>query len=244
VPATAVVQTVVLVETTVIPLAPAALILSLSALALHPVALITGSIACDELAPNIRTTPDLRAVIEPLLARSPTLRAQCARIAATPRTYVTLELSVGPFANQARARATARRYQSGLLFVDIEMPPASQEFAELLAHELEHVIEFIDGVDFATLAKTRNGGIVPCGLAGVRIGAGPSGRPRAAAAEIESWWHAARYSTTQPGEGRTAAGRPLALTAVASGSRANGATSTERPCSPERTLEPCRTLQE
>jgi len=187
VPATAVVQTVVLVETTVIPLAPAALILSLSALALHPVALITGSIACDELAPNIRTTPDLRAVIEPLLARSPTLRAQCARIAATPRTYVTLELSVGPFADQARARATARRYQSGLLFVDIEMPPASQELAELLAHELEHVIEFIDGVDFETLAKTRHGGIVRCGLAGAFESERAHRAGRAAAAEIESW---------------------------------------------------------
>lgn len=184
---TAVVRTVVLVETTVIPLAPAALILSLSALALHPVALITRSIACHELSPNIRTTPDLRAVVEPLLARSATLRAQCARIAATPKMYVSIELSVGPFAQQARARSTARRYRSGLLFVDIEIPPASQDFAELLAHELEHVIEFIDGVDFESLAKIRNGGIVRCGSAGAFESERAQRAGRTAAAEIGSW---------------------------------------------------------
>jgi hypothetical protein len=60
----------------------------------------------------------------------------------------------------ARARSCARRYASGLLVVDMELPPASPDFAELLAHELEHVTEFIDGVNFKAVAATGHGGIV------------------------------------------------------------------------------------
>src|SRR4029079_15106916 len=97
---------------------------------------------------------------------SATLRTQCEKIAAAPKTYVTVELSVGPFSAQTRARSTARRFPSGLLMVDVEIPPASQEFAELLAHELEHVTEFIEGVDFKALAHSTDSGIVQCGIAG------------------------------------------------------------------------------
>jgi hypothetical protein len=41
--------------------------------------------------------------------------------------------------------------------VDIEIPPASQDFTELLAHELEHVIEIVERVDSEARAGTRPG---------------------------------------------------------------------------------------
>jgi hypothetical protein len=41
--------------------------------------------------------------------------------------------------------------------VDIEIPPASQDFTELLAHELEHATEIIERVDFEALAGARLG---------------------------------------------------------------------------------------
>lgn len=78
--------------------------------------------------------------------KSRTLRAQCLEIAAARQTYVSVTLSLSPMDPEARARSIARRYQSGLLVVEIQIPPASGDFAELLAHELEHVTELIERV--------------------------------------------------------------------------------------------------
>jgi len=150
----------------VIVVVSSALILTLSALGLHPAAFTARTKAWHQLPLNVRTTDDLRPLIEDLLARSPTLRDQCARIAIAKRTWVSITLGMARFPSLARARSTARRYHTGLLVVDVEIPPASQDFAELLAHELEHVTEFIDGVDFKKLARTRNTGIVQCGSDG------------------------------------------------------------------------------
>jgi hypothetical protein len=152
-----------LVETIVIVVAPVALVLTLSALGLHPAVFVARTTAWRELPPNIRTTEDLRPLIEDLLARSPTLREQTGRIAIARKTWVSVTLSSGRFPSFTRARSTARRYHTGLLVVDVEIPSASADFAELLAHELEHVTEFIEGVDFKRLARTRNAGIVQCG---------------------------------------------------------------------------------
>ncbi len=175
----------VFVETFVIPLAPAVLILTMSALGLHPVALINRSLPCYALPANIRTTAELQRLIAPLLARSPTLRAQCAKIAAAPRTYVSVALSVRPFLAQTRARSTARRYLSGVLMVDIEIPAASQDFAELLAHELEHVTEFIDGIDFKALVEAGDAGVAQCGLGGSFESNRAQQAGRTAAAEVD-----------------------------------------------------------
>ena len=113
-----------------------------------------------ELPENIRVGDDMMEVVATLLARSPTLRAQCARIAATPRARIVVEVTGSRLGSQARARATARRYDSGLLTVVIELPAmAIADFAELLAHELEHVIELIDNVDLAALMKQRSAGV-------------------------------------------------------------------------------------
>lgn len=168
-----------------IPLPPAALILAMSALGLHPIALTNRSLSCYELPANIRTTADLQRLIAPLLARSPTLRAQCAKIAAAPRTYVSIALSAKPFLSETRARSTARRFLSGLLMVEIEIPPASRDFAELLAHELEHVTEFIEGINFKALAEAGDGGGVQCSLGGSFESTRAQQAGRTAAAEID-----------------------------------------------------------
>jgi hypothetical protein len=154
------------VESIVIAVLPTILVVSLSVLGLHPGVFAARTSAWNHLPPNIRTTADLRPLIEDLLARSPTLRAQCVRIAVARQTYVSVTVSLAPFPSLARARSTARRYHTGLLVVDVEIPPASQDFAELLAHELEHVIEFIEGLDFKHLAKTRGAGVVQCDNSG------------------------------------------------------------------------------
>ncbi len=93
--------------------------------------------------PNIDAgvfAPDVRA----LLGRSPTFRAQCARIAAQPRVHVRIE--VVNALDSGRAQTTMHRSRSGALDADV-LVLFGENYGELLAHELEHVIEQIDGVD-------------------------------------------------------------------------------------------------
>jgi hypothetical protein len=166
----------------VIALASPALVLSLSAMALDPVAFTARASACHELPANIHANAELKSAIAPLLARSQTLRGQCARIAAARRTQITLTLTTAPMTS--RARSTARRYESGLLIVHIEIPPASGNFAELLAHELEHATEFIDHVDFKTVAREHGGQVVQSGRDGSFESVRAQEAGRAAAADL------------------------------------------------------------
>jgi hypothetical protein len=137
--------------------APTGGVLFAVVLGMHPAALAGRVTACYELPANMHASVALRLPIARLLTRSRTLRAQCARIAAAAGTQVTIAFTSSPMDALARARSTARRYSSGLLIVDIEIPPAAQDFVELLAHELEHATEIIERVDFAALADSRRG---------------------------------------------------------------------------------------
>ncbi len=140
-----------------IALVSPALLLALSTFGLHPIAFTARTSGCYDLPANLHAAPELRPSIRQLLARSPTLRRQCERIAAARNTQVTIAITLATISDQARARSTARRYDSRLLIIDVEIPPASAEFAELLAHELEHATEIIERVDFRRLARQRGG---------------------------------------------------------------------------------------
>lgn len=132
---------------------------------------------------NVQVSDQLEDAILDLLSRSPTLRDQCAAIAAARYVRVAIE-SVAPsaFDRQMRARSTARRYESGLLTVVIELP-VSTDLAELLAHELEHVTELIDQVDLPALARERRGGVTQRGQDGAYETTRAVAAGRAAAAE-------------------------------------------------------------
>jgi hypothetical protein len=164
-----------------------AVVLYLYALSLEPsppAGAREGAPGGDELPFNIQVGEEVKPAIVDLLSRSRTLREQCERIAAARHVRVAIA-TVPPstFDAQMRARATARRYESGLLTVFIELP-ISTDLAELLGHELEHVIEFIDQVDLQMMAREQRGGVTQR----TRDGAYETQRAfdagRAAAAEI------------------------------------------------------------
>ncbi len=112
---------------------------------------------CVAVAANIHADPDIRASIQALLQRSRTIRTQCGRIGAAERVIVRVALTPGASDADTRARSVARRFRSGLLVVDVQLPVASADFVELLAHELEHVVEMIEGVDLRRLAGESDG---------------------------------------------------------------------------------------
>ncbi len=80
-----------------------------------------------------------------LLRLSDTFRQQCERIAADGRVRVRLAI-VNTIDGGGRAQTTFRRYRSGALSADVEVL-FGENYRELLAHEFEHVLEQIDGVD-------------------------------------------------------------------------------------------------
>jgi hypothetical protein len=90
-------------------------------------------------------------VIVKLLERSQTFRAQCRRIVAAPHLRLAIRLigAVQPFP----VRATVRRSPGGELDARIDLTRVPSQYAEWLGHELEHVIEHLDGVDIRGRAR-------------------------------------------------------------------------------------------
>ena len=102
--------------------------------------------------PHVVIDEALRDRLDQSLPRSATLQRQFAVIAGA-MAIVEVRLSTGPLTLRHRAEATIKRYDSGYIRARILLP-AGADFVELLAHELEHVVEQIEGVDLAALART------------------------------------------------------------------------------------------
>lgn len=105
--------------------------------------------ACTELPATIQVDDLLAPVVDELLVASPTFARQCERIAELPLVRVAVRLMPKGEDLCCRARTTIRRYASGAMiaWVEIPSPRISVEYAELLGHEFEHILEQIDSVD-------------------------------------------------------------------------------------------------
>lgn len=98
------------------------------------------------------------AVFQPALKRmwqlSPTFRRQCRRLSAAPQLRVNLlleELARHPSSYRARA---AMRHQNGVLVSAVIHLTWLEDPVELIAHEIEHVIEQLDRVDLQAHARS------------------------------------------------------------------------------------------
>jgi hypothetical protein len=98
---------------------------------------------------NIVVQPELRETVARLWAGSPTFRAQCLKIGERSlyRVAVVVEPSISLNRN-CRAQCVLRVYSTGFVMARV-MVPKSRELPELIAHELEHIVEHIEGVDVA-----------------------------------------------------------------------------------------------
>jgi len=100
-------------------------------------------ICVSTIPPNVQPgilAEDLTA----LLQASATFRQQCARIAAVRSARVTVTLVQSPV--RARAETTITRYSAGAVIADVRIA-FGQDYRELIAHEFEHIIEQLDGVN-------------------------------------------------------------------------------------------------
>ena len=107
---------------------------------------------------NIVVGDSFRPLLEAMLRDSPTFRRQCLRIAAEPT--VTVELKIEPLRLRSDVRATTSvtRQPNGRRLAQIAIAPLN-DIVELIAHEIEHVIEQLDEVDLVALAALPRTGV-------------------------------------------------------------------------------------
>jgi hypothetical protein len=107
------------------------------------------------LPSNFHVAPMYREFVEAIADHSPTFEAQLRRIGTAPGVEVHMEIV--PRVIGARARTRMERDTKGLTaWIEVTR---LDNVVELLAHEMEHVIEQIERVDLAGRAKMAETGI-------------------------------------------------------------------------------------
>lgn len=127
----------------------------LATVALCGLSLASPAFAQGTLPSNLHVAPMYRELVESMADHSPTFHGQLVRIATAPR--VTVHVEIVQHIIGARAMTRMVRQIDGLT-ARIEVA-RFDNVVELIAHELEHVIEQIEEVDLAAGAGLSDTGI-------------------------------------------------------------------------------------
>lgn len=100
--------------------------------------------------------PTLHGVVKKAWPRSPTLQRQCHDLL-DARAVVVLEWGTNND-SLVRARTKMNLTDDGVVVAHVSVPPVS-EAMPLVAHELEHVIELAQGVDYVAESKRPGSGV-------------------------------------------------------------------------------------
>jgi hypothetical protein len=111
-----------------------------------------------EIPPNLIVAPVFRPTVASMLRASPTFRRQCQRLANAPRMTVMLDWFQPGSAERVRARTVMDVTPGGAQSAVISIR-AIDDPVELIAHELEHVVEQLDHVDLPVLATMPTSGV-------------------------------------------------------------------------------------
>ena len=110
--------------------------------------------------PNLSVPSAYQPAIDQMLARSPMFRRQCLRLAGAPHLSVVVR-TTHPLTGGPRARTQISQADGSRLIATVEINPLG-DFTELLAHEVEHIIEQLDGIDLAAKATVARSGVWSC----------------------------------------------------------------------------------
>lgn len=99
---------------------------------------------------NLLATPILRSVIETMWHQSPTFKSPCARLRQAPSLLLEIRFGTASQLGTGRGRTDFVRSSHDAtradIYIDMQLRSVDQ-LAELIAHELEHVIEQLDDVE-------------------------------------------------------------------------------------------------
>lgn len=107
---------------------------------------------------NLVAPRSYQDLLASMVRRSPTFRRQCLRIAHAPDLVVQLE-SGRISANGSDVRAETRISRKGARVTAIIQLLRLNDPVELIAHEIEHIIEQLDGVDLSARAAVTDSGV-------------------------------------------------------------------------------------
>ena len=106
--------------------------------------------------PNVSIPTEYHDLLDTMLRASPTFRAQCTRIAQASQLHITLRRSL--FAAPQAALTSLTRREDGRIDADVEVGVFG-DVTQLVAHEFEHILEQLDGVDLPGMANRRGTGV-------------------------------------------------------------------------------------
>ncbi len=135
-------------------------VLLLAALLLAAAETRAGEAICNDTLPaNIDPGMFASAILK-MLSRSETFREQCHRIAAQPALRVRVGITLQ--SSDYRAVTILARYEAGYLRAEVTLVFA-ENYIELVAHEFEHVLEQVDGIDLRARAALGQAKHLPDG---------------------------------------------------------------------------------
>ena len=111
--------------------------------------------------PNLKIPDIYQSYVRSMLRLSPTFRRQCLRITNALGLTVVLRQFLTRPPNRVRARTSFWTASDGRRYATVEIG-ALDDPVELIAHEIEHVIERLDGVDLRARAALPGTGVRLC----------------------------------------------------------------------------------
>ncbi len=112
------------------------------------------------LSANVAIAPALRSIVAGMLRDSVTFRRQCARLAESPSIAVTVDDAVIPDRAPFRAATEFSSDSRGEVIARVRLG-SRMDVEQRIAHEFEHIIEQLDGVDLRSLARRETAGVHP-----------------------------------------------------------------------------------
>ena len=100
---------------------------------------------------------DYSSTIEGMLARSATFRRQYARLMRASHLSIVIKCTL-PAGRREAAMTQLKRTAGGTIEATVHIAPSTR-LVELLAHEFEHIIEHLDGIDLHARARLSASGV-------------------------------------------------------------------------------------
>ena len=110
------------------------------------------------LSPNVLISPALQPAVAAMLRDSVTFRRQCARLAGSHSIVITVDDAVIPDRAPFRAATEFTVDPQGRMLARVRIG-SRVDLEEMIAHEFEHIIEQLDGVDLPSLARRATAGV-------------------------------------------------------------------------------------
>jgi len=142
------------------PIAPPSLLIAVALVMPHVVAAAESDDETPSCAASLPATVsvarDLQRYVASMLAASSTFRAQCSRIAHAQSLITLIRVDPALAERSYRARTWFGRTPAGVLVARVHISLRTSP-VEWIAHELEHVVEQLEGLSLPALAADRQG---------------------------------------------------------------------------------------